>query len=206
MGVVDGIKNAFSGPPMEPPMFSPGNPEFQPMYAAWEAEDLTGTAGIALDNSSLLIQIQSFLSGTQLVEMKDEKTGKKKVEWQQIAEPKMNKKGVNSILLELRARLDKNTIMTFFPNYDELMRFMLDFSINMDVFLGQNQEEFEIKDNYISQVCDFIVDQVYITLLRGLEGNEKQGIYKQVRRIEHSQTALNSPQMMQPMRQQGIFK
>jgi hypothetical protein len=205
MGLVDGIKQVFSPPAMEPPLFPQPQPEFQPMYASWEAEDMTGTAGIALDNSSLLIQIQSFLSGTEPVEVTD-KTGKKKFVWQQIAEPKMNKKGVNSIVLELRARLDKNTIMTFIPNYDELMKFMEYFSVNFALFIAQNTDEFDIKDNYQSQVCDFIVDQVYITLLRGLEGNEKQGIYKQVRRIEHSQTALNSPQMMQKIPSGGIFK
>lgn len=206
MGLIDGVKQVFSPPVLEPPLFPQPQPEMQPMYASWEAEDMTGTAGIALDNSSLLIQIQSFLSGTEPVEVTDPKTGKKKFVWQQIAEQKMNKKGVNSIILELRARLDKNTIMTFIPNYDELMKFMEYFSVNFALFIAQNTDEFEIKDNYQSQVCDFIVDQVYITLLRGLEGNEKQGIYKQVRRIEHSQTALNSPQMMQKIPSGGIFK
>lgn len=206
MGVLDSVSKVFGGGQPEMPIYPPGNPEYAPMYGAWEAEDMTGTVGVALDNSSLIIQIQSFLSGTQLVEIKDEKTGKKKFEWQQIAEPKMNKKGVNSIVLEIRARLDKNTIMTFFPNYDELMRHMLDFSINMTIFIGQNAEEFEIKDNYMAQVCDFIVDQVYITLLRGLEGNEKQGVYKQFKRIENAQIPLNSPRSMQQNSQGGIFK
>lgn len=206
MGITDGIKNIFGNQQQEMPVYPPGNPEYAPMYGAWEAEDLTGTVGVALDNSSLLIQIQSFLSGTQLIEKTDPKTGNKVTVWEQIAEPKMNKKGINSILLELRARLDKNTIMTFIPNFDEVNKFMLHFSTNLVLFLGENIEDFEIRDGSLSQISDFIVDQVYITLLRGLQGNEKQGVYKQFKRIENAQMPLNDPRSMQALKNPGVFK
>lgn len=205
MALVDGIKNVFTPPPREMPIYPPGNPEYAPMYGAWEQEDMTGTVGISLDNSSLIIQIESFLSGRQLVEKQDAKTGKKTTVWEQVAEPKMNEKGIRSIVMELRARLDKNTIMTYIPNYDELTKFMDYFAMNFAIFLGQNVEEFEIKENYLAQVSDFIVDQVLTTMLRGLEGNEKQGVYKQLRRIENTQIPLND-QRLQQMNKGGVFR
>jgi hypothetical protein len=207
MGIGDVISRVtgIGGEPPQPPIFAQGNPEFAPMYGAWEQEDMTGVTGIALDNSSLIMQIESFLSGRQVMERTDPKTGKTKAEWQNVAEPKMNEKGIRAIILEVRARLDKNTIMTFFPNIDMLKEFMLNFSTNFIVFLGQNMENFEIRSEYASSIAWFIIDNVYVTLLRGLEGNEKQGVYKQSKRIEHFQNPMNSPSMMQAQRQ-GVFK
>lgn len=191
MGIMDGVSKVFSGSPGEMPIYPPGNPEYQGMYAAWEAEDMTGTAGIALDNSSLLLHIESFLSGRQLVERTDPQTGKKKTVWEQIGDPKMNQRGIASIMLLLRSYLDKNTIMTHIDK-ESLLSFMDFFSMNLAIFLGQNVDEFEIRPNYLSHVSDFIVDEVYVTLLRGLDGNEKQGVYKQSKRIENYQMPLNS--------------
>lgn len=209
MDIIDAVQRVTglgNNTPPEPPIFAPGNPEYAPMYGAWEQEDMTGVTGIALDNSSLIMQIESFLSGREVVEVRDEKTGKTKAVWKSVAEPKMNERGIRAIILEVRARLDKNTIMTYFPNLDLLHAFMLNFSTNFIVFLGQNMENFEIKSEYASSIAWFVIDNVYVTLLRGLEGNEKQGVYKQSKRIEHFQNPMNSPSMMQATRNNGMFK
>jgi hypothetical protein len=200
------IPNPFSRGEREMPVLPPGNPEYAPMYAAWEQEDLTGTIGVALDNSSLVQQIESFLSGKVVVEKTDPKTGKKVATWEQVAEPKMNERGVRAIVLELRSLLDKNSIMTYFPTYDDLIRFMDNFATNIAIYLGRNAEEFEIKDNYLSAVCDHIVNMVLITLQRGIEGNEKQGVYKQNKRIENYTIPLNDPRNMAPGRGGGLFR
>lgn len=170
-----------SMPPMPPPSY----PEQQGMYAAWEQEDMTGVAGIALDNSGLLIQIRAFLSGQELVERTDPKTGRKVSSWEQVAQNKMNDKGVRSVVMHLRAYLDKNLIMSYWPTHDDIKKFMVDFSVDIIFFLGQNMEEFEIRTGHESDVSSFIINNVYITCLRSLQGNEKKGIYKQLRRIEH---------------------
>lgn len=177
-----------NGQPPPIPTQAPNYPEHGGMYAAWEAEDMTGVAGIALDNSSLIIQIRAFLSGQELIEEKDEQTGRKRSVWRQVADPKMNDKGVRSLLLELRALLDKNTIMTYWPSHDDIKDFMQNFSVELVFFLAQNMEDFDIKVGHESQVADFIINNVYITCLRGLMGNEKKGIYKEAKRIENVHT------------------
>jgi len=200
-----GITDMFSSKPQDPPIPPPSYPEMTGMYAAWEQEDMTGTVGVALDNSSLIIKIESFLSGKELVQKKDPKTGQTVTVWEQVAPPKMNEKGVRSVLLEIRAQLDKNAIMTYFPTYDDVIDFIRDFGIDLFLFLGRNSQDFELKDGDARQVGFFIIRQVHITLLRGLEGNEKQGVYKQLRRIENIATPLNSPQNMARMGG-GMFK
>lgn len=194
--------NPFGSSPQDMPVPPPSYPEHAPMYAGWEHDDMNNTVSTALDNTTLLIHIESFLSGMEPVTETDSKTGKKNTTWKSVAEPKMNQKGVRAIILELRARLDKNTIMSYFVDDDHLRAFLLNFAINLSVFLGRNMDEFEIKDNYLSEVAWFIIDNVEVTLYRGLHGNEKQGVYKQSRRIENYTVPLNSPSMMQAQRSQ----
>lgn len=182
-------------------------PEMAGMYGAWEQEDMSGVVGVALDNSSLIIQINSFLSGKEMVEERDDKTGKAKFVWRQIAEPKMNDRGVKSIILELRARLDKNTIMSYFPDEERLDAFLLNFGINLFFFLGRNKHDFEIREGHIGQIAWFIIDAVETTLLRGLEGNEKRGVYKESKRMEHV-NITGTPQMINNnnQRSMGVFR
>lgn len=182
-----------------PPAF---NPNYTSVYGGWEQEDLTGIVGVTLDNSSLLIHIESQLRGMQVVEFKDE-NGRKKTKWERVTEPVMNDRGVQGVMLELRSFLDKNSIMTYLPDEEQLNALMIDFGENFFLLIGQNFEEFEVRQSVIGPVSAQIINKVYLTLLRGLKGNEKQGVYRstQTKRLEQYNVPVNDPRQMP-----GMFK
>lgn len=162
-------------------------PEHSGMYAAWEAEDLKGIVGVTLDNSSLLISIESALSGKILVTKVDEKTGRKYSEWERVGKPKMNDRGVQAVLMEVRTFLDKNVIMGFYPDIEELDSIWGSWAEEFGIFLAWNSEEFETVESYRSMIAMHICVAVRQTMLRALNGNEKQGVYKMIKRIENAQ-------------------
>lgn len=170
------------------------------MYGTWEQNDMTGIVGVTLDNSSLLISIETSLSGKMLVEVRDSRTGRKQTEWRKVGEPVMNEKGVRAVMRLLRSILDKNTIMTYIPNEEKLDETMIALGDAIYELLASNGDEFEIKNNYIGSEAKKIVEQIHLTLYRGLQGNEKKGIYKdtQTRRVEQYQIpVVNEKQMQQ---------
>lgn len=181
MGVFD-----FMGGQQQPPHPQQNYPEHQGMYAAWEAEDLKGIVGVTLDNSSLLISIESALSGKVLT-TKVDKNGRKYSEWEQVGKAKMNGKGVQSVLMEVRTFLDKNVIMGFYPSIEELNTMWLGWAEEFGIFLAWNSEEFETVESYRSMIATHICIAVRQTMLRALNGNEKQGVYKMIKRIENAQ-------------------
>lgn len=179
--------NPFGGGNQQQPMPPQSFPEHGGMYAAWEAEDLKGIVGVTLDNSSLLISIESALSGKILVTKTDDKTGKKYSEWETVGKPKMNSKGVQSVLMEVRTFLDKNVIMGYYPSMDELNAMWLGWAEEFGIFLARNSKEFETVESYRSMIATHICIAVRQTMLRALNGNEKQGVYKMIKRIENAQ-------------------
>lgn len=169
------------------------------MYGTWEQNDMTGIVGVTLDNSSLLISIETSLSGKMLVEIRDPKTMRKQTEWRKVGEPVMNEKGVRAVMRLLRSILDKNTIMTYIPNEEALKEIMIELGDSLHILIAANMEEFEIKNNYINSETKKIMEQVLMTLYRGLQGNEKKGIYKdtQTRRVEQYQIPITNEKQMQ---------
>lgn len=183
MGVFDMLGgSAQQSQGMPPPSF----PEHGGMYAAWEAEDLKGIVGVTLDNSSLLISIESSLSGKVLVTKQDPKTGKKYTEWERVGKPKMNDRGVQSVVMEVRTFLDKNVIMGYYPSEEVLLTMWESWATEFAIFLAWNSEEFETVESYRSMIHMHISLAVLQTMYRALEGNEKQGVYKMIKRIENA--------------------
>jgi len=192
MGVFDFMSGSSQQPQMPPQSY----PEHSGMYAAWEAEDLKGIVGVTLDNSSLLISIESALSGKVLMTKVDKTTGKKYSEWERVGKAKMNDKGVQSVLMEVRTFLDKNVIMGFYPSIEELNTMWLGWAEEFGIFLAWNSEEFETVESYRSQIAMHICLAVRMTMMRALNGNEKQGVYKMIKRIENaSGDAANKHQL-----------
>jgi len=193
MGVFDGIKSVVGLGSNEPnyPIPPPSYPELGGMYQAWEQQDLQGIVGVTLDNSSLLISIESNLRGQKLVEEKDDKTGRSKTRWVPVGEPKMNELGIQSIIMEVRSFLDKNTIMSYFPSEDELNKIWERFALEFLLFLGANKKKFNIIPSYRTMLFWHIVLNVRNTMFRALMGNEKEGVYKQLKRVENSYIPIN---------------
>ena len=183
----------------------PSYPEMAGMYQSWEQSDLTGVVGVTLDNSSLLISIESNLRGQRLVEEKDPKTNKMINRWVTVGEAKMNELGIQSVLMEVRSFLDKNTIMGYMPTEEKLNQIWAQWAHSFLIFLGANKRKFEIVPSYRTMLYWHIALNVYTTMFRGLQGNEKEGVYKQVKRIESSNVPLNDPRLS--MKQTaGLFK
>lgn len=178
----------------------------QSVYGNWEQNDLSGIVGVTLDNSSLLISIETSLLGKVLVVRTDDK-GRKVSEWRQIGEPVMNEKGVAAIMRLLRSVLDKNSIMTYIPSEDKLNEIMIEIADALYLLISQNIDEFEIKNNYMNSEAKKIVEQILLTLYRGLHGNEKKGIYKdtQTRRVEQYQIPITDAKGLAAM-QGKVFR
>lgn len=180
-----------------PPMPPPSYPEHSGMYAAWEQEDLKGIVGVTLDNSSLLISIESNLRGKILVEETDAQTNRKVKVWKEVGRPKMNDRGVQAVMMDVRTFLDKNVIMGYYSSLEELKSIWLGWAEEFGIFLAWNSEEFEIVESYRSQIATLVCTSVLMTMLRALNGNEKQGVYKMVKRIENPHiTDKNNQQSM----------
>jgi hypothetical protein len=165
------------------------------MYQSWEQSDLQGIVGVTLDNSSLLISIESNLRGQKLQETKDAQTGRVTSKWVTVGEPKMNELGIQSIVMEVRSFLDKNTIMGYYPNENELDKIWERFSLEFLLFLGANKSKFQIIASYRTMIFWHVVLNVRNTMFRALLGNEKEGVYKQVRRIEQTPLNINDPRL-----------
>lgn len=195
MGIIDSVKSFIPGSnsSYETPMPPPSYPEMAGMYQAWEQQDLQGIVGVTLDNSSLLISIESNLRGQKLVEEKDERTGRTKTKWVPVGEPKMNELGIQSIIMEVRSFLDKNTIMSYFPSEEELNKTWERFALEFLLFLGANKSKFAIIPSYRTMLFWHIVLNVRTTMFRALMGNEKEGVYKQLKRVENSYVPINDP-------------
>ena len=176
--------SALTGGPQATPMQAQSYPELGGMYAAWEQEDLKGIVGVTLDNSSLLIAIESYLRGEKPQTQKNPKTGKMETEWVRCAEPKMNTLGVQSIVVEVRSFLDKNVILSYYPDIQQLNQMWIEWSFSFGRFIAGNTKRFEIKKSYREMLAKHIAIQIRNTMLRALHGNEKTGVYKQTKRTE----------------------
>jgi hypothetical protein len=205
MGLSDAFKGLFGGMPNEPPIPPPSYPEYGGMYAAMEQEDLKGVVGVTLDNSSLLIRIEQYLRGQLKVEERDPKTGKVESKWKKFGEPKMNELGIQSVLMEVSSFLDKNTIMGFMPDRERLDTIWERWAIEFTMFLASNKKHFEIVPSYRGMLLWHITLNVLITMQRSLEGNEKQGVYKQLRRVENQTLPMNYQNMTQ-QKPNGMFR
>jgi hypothetical protein len=196
MGVVDGFKGLVGiGGSNQPdyPQPPPSYPEMGGMYQAWEQQDLQGIVGVTLDNSSLLISLEQNLRGNTLVTERDEKTGRVAAIWKQTGEQKMNEFGIQSVIMEVRGFIDKNTIMGYLPNEEELNKIWRDHTLGMILFLAENKKKFAIIPGYRSMLITHIRDITRMTMYRSLMGNEKEGVYKQLKRVENSYVPINDP-------------
>jgi len=193
MAVFDFLKGG--GDNQQPIMPPQSYPELGGMYQSWEQSDLQGIVGVTLDNSSLLISIESNLRGQKLQETKDPQTGRKTSMWVTVGEAKMNELGIQSIVMEVRSFLDKNTIMGYYPNEDELNKIWERFALEFLLFLGANKSKFQIIASYRTMIFWHVVLNVRNTMFRALLGNEKEGVYKQVRRIEQTPLNINDPRL-----------
>jgi hypothetical protein len=193
MAVFDFLKGG--GDNQQPIMPPQSYPELGGMYQSWEQSDLQGIVGVTLDNSSLLISIESNLRGQKLQESKDAQTGRVTSKWVTVGEPKMNELGIQSIVMEVRSFLDKNTIMGYYPNENELDKIWERFSLEFLLFLGANKSKFQIISSYRTMIFWHVVLNVRNTMFRALLGNEKEGVYKQVRRIEQTPLNINDPRL-----------
>jgi hypothetical protein len=97
--------------------------------------------------------------------------------------------------MEVRSFLDKNTIMGYYPNENELDKIWERFSLEFLLFLGANKSKFQIIASYRTMIFWHVVLNVRNTMFRALLGNEKEGVYKQVRRIEQTPLNINDPRL-----------
>lgn len=153
-------------------------PEHSPLMQQWAQDDMGGVIGVTLDNDRLLQDLENYLRGIGPVTTYSEK-GEPVTKWEQVGKPAMNEMGVQAVMREVRLIVNKNTILTNMPDIEKLNDLMKNFSVSVAILLGAKAKEFNIDESQRHSVYFSVVRTAYLTLLRGLNGNEKKGVYKE---------------------------
>lgn len=162
----------------------------QQLFDSLGEGDTTDLVSVTLDPTNLIKDIENLLRGRVYVGHSLE-TGKP--QYRQNGEQVMNEIGINAVLQEIIARVNKVTTLSAITQ-DEKSKIMFIIHKQLALLLAANHKRFEVHKSRRSQVLWQISHFVYFNISRAVGGIERRELYGRHRAIEHLQRTEQSQQ------------
>lgn len=128
---------------------------------------------IRLNTENLLLKIESFLRGGSYIMEEDKDSGKISTKFISQGDPKANREGVQSILNYLTSVFNPQVVQGNFTE-DQYDKYVLEVNINLLQIILTNCPRWEINDDDIEYIIDFIMMIVIPYMSRTLDNKERE--------------------------------
>ena len=136
---------------------------------------------IRLDTQPILDQIEIFLRGGKLVPVETEQgIGSQFV---QMGQPKCNDLGTQSLLSFLSATFNPQVVQGNF-NDEQYDVYIYDTHVNLITNIVTNSEHWEIRDEDIDVIMDFIMNLIIPFISRLIDNEERKGYAETIKTVE----------------------
>lgn len=140
---------------------------------------------IRLDTTKILEDIELYLRGERLVLVRDDKTNKIKANKVKIGKQKANDLGVQSIMSMVIAIINPQTVQ---GNIDDQKyeQYIYETHVNLATNIVVNCYNWEISDEDIDPIIDFIMSIVQLFVSRAIDNKERESYGESMRYIDGS--------------------
>lgn len=143
---------------------------------------------IRLDNQIIIENIELFLKGSKLIAREDSK-GKVTTQTLRVGLPKANDIGISAILNYVQSMINPQVVQGNFPinnagrspMYDS---YVYECHVDMATFMVINCYDWEIVDEDIPVICDFIMKLVIPFISRLIDNKERESYESTIRHVE----------------------
>jgi len=146
---------------------------------------------IRLDTDKVILQLETYLKGTEIVSDLDDE-GNKVYKELTMAPPKANKKGIYDIMAFIKSKVNAQVVQGYFAadgrgNSEMYKQYMDDVHESLMHMILLNAQHWDIKDDDIGSIIDTILHLIRPFMTR-LIGDKERGSYAQTLRTTESNT------------------
>ena len=123
--------------------------------------------------------IKMFLEGKEKVPEYDEQAKTYKFTYKPIGSPRMNQEGINFIMSQITARVDKSFITSRFDQ-NKINRIMRDIMFVIIINIAAYQREWEVNKLDMRSIVNVVKHNVQAILNHAYEGSVQEGIFTNI--------------------------
>lgn len=145
--------------------------------------NMTGVVQIRLDTKPVLDDIEVFLRGRRILGYRENKDGFNEPVWDKNGEPRMNDKGIQSLLTWLTTYINPQTVQgNFSPEQYE--NFICEFDIALSEYMMCCMHDWEIDIKEFNGIADGIAGLAQAFFSRLIDNKERESYSQSIRSTE----------------------
>jgi hypothetical protein len=140
---------------------------------------------LRLDSSLEKVKIETFLKGTkyEYIQLDDGKVQSQEIV---LGKPKANKEGILAILMNIEGIFNPQVVQGNFERED-FDNYIREVNIDLAVMITVNADKWEIRDEDIDPIIDFIIHLMIPFMSRTIDNKERESYSDSLRHVEKSE-------------------